>query len=159
MSRFGESEHAFGFRRIAANVQIVAQHDDRNAGAIQQIDQIVAELGQLLVAVLDFFVDRIKLFVGRFQFFLRGLQFLVGALQFLVAGLNFFVGRLQLFVGRFLRFDDRLQIFLGAGEFLLELRDLDVFRIGTGFRLWRRFSGNWRLGAPRSLRRARENGC
>ena len=121
-----EAEDAGGLRRVAANVQVLARHNHRNRRAVQQIDQIVAQLRQLMVAMLDFFVDGVQLFIGRFEFFFRGLQFFIGALQFFVAGLNFFVGRLQLLVGGFLRLDDGLQIFLGAGQFLLELRNLDV---------------------------------
>src|SRR5215472_323132 len=93
--------------------------------------------------MLNLFIDRVQLFVGGLEFLLRRLQLFVGTLQLLVARLDLLVGRLQFFICGFLRLDDRLQVLFGAGEFLLQLGDLDVFGVdgffcamsGRGFRL------------------------
>ena len=102
----------------AADGEVIAEHDDGDIDAGEQVGEVVVDLAELDVAGLQFLVEGGQLLVGGLQFFLGGLQFLVGALQFLVAGLDFLVGRFEFLVGGLLLLDDGLQRLLAGGQFL-----------------------------------------
>ncbi len=102
--------------RIAAHFKFFIEKQGGDAGARQQIIQVVIELRELGEFVLILRVDGIELFIDR-------LQFLVGALQFFIAGEQFFIGCLQFLVGGFQLFYRRLQIFTGKLQFTFQVID------------------------------------
>ena len=112
-----------GLGREAANREIAADHDHSEIDAGEKVGQIVVDLIDFLIAVAQLVVDGAQLLVGGLQLFLGCFQFFVGALEFFVAGKDLFVGGLQLFIGGLLGFDDRLEVFLGGRELLLEPGD------------------------------------
>lgn len=73
----GKAKNPLGFRGEPTNVQIFAEHDDGNRRTVEDIDEIVAELRQLLIAVLNFFVDGVQFLVRRFELFFRSLQLFI----------------------------------------------------------------------------------
>ena len=124
-----------------------------NGLALALVGETVVEAAQLDVAVLQLLINGRELLVHGLQLFLGGFQLFVGALQLFVAGQDLFVGGLQLFVGGLLGFDDRLEIFLGGGELLLEPGDFPGhnlrFALGPG--------GTRSRSRARDDRRIREN--
>ena len=94
--------------------------------AAEQVDEVVVEPAQLLVAVVQLVVDGGQLLVARLDLLLGGLQLLVGALQLLVGRLHLLVGGLQLFVGGLLLLDQRLQVLARGRQLLLQRHGLRV---------------------------------
>ena len=106
-------QHGFNGARKAANAQIPANHDQRNADALQKIGQVPVDLAEFHVAGLQLLVQRVQLFVGRFQLFLRGFQFLIGRLRL-------FVSRPQFFQSTGVVFHDGLQVLFGCHQFVMQ---------------------------------------
>ena len=77
----------------------------------------------LLVASVELVVDGRQLLVGGLELFLGGLQLLVHALKLFVARDELLVGRVEVVVGAVLVVDERLQVFLGRRQLVLELGD------------------------------------
>jgi hypothetical protein len=123
-------------RSFSEASSIGVEHHDGDAQAGQEVDQVVAELGQGFPPVLQLFVQRRQLLVGRLQLLLRRLQLFVDTLQLLVAGQHLLVGRLELLVRGLLSLGERLLVLAGRPQLLLELRDATILgALGAGRRL------------------------
>ncbi len=110
-------------------MEVAADDEDRQIRAHQQVDHVIVEVVQFLVAVLQLLVDGRQFLVHRLKLFLGGFQFFVRALQFFVAGKDFFVGGAQLLARRILLFDHRLQVFMRRDKLLLQARQLVDIRL------------------------------
>ncbi|HEY0784202.1 MAG TPA: hypothetical protein VGE98_17215 [Thermoanaerobaculia bacterium] len=127
--RGAQAEEPRGAGREPAHGQIVAQEHDRDVDRAEQVQQVVADLGQLGIALVELLVERGQLLVARLQLLLGRLELLVEALQLLVARQDLLVRELERAVGGALLLGDRTQVVAHRRELLLEQEDLVVPRL------------------------------
>ena len=123
-------------RREAPDPSLVAQHDDRDLDAVEQVHEVVVDADELRVPVLQLLVQRRELLVRGLELLLGGVELLVGGLELLVRREDLLVGRLQLLVGRLLLLDHGLEVLPGRDQ--LPRETLDLAAASTSSRLWRR---------------------
>ena len=127
-----DAEQRFRRRREEADVEIAVEEQRRDAGAVQDVLQIVGRAALPLQRLLKLAVEGGELLVERLQLLLRGHQLLVGRLELLVDRHRFFVDRLLLLVGDLEVADGALQLLAGGVELVLELGDpRDDRRVGS----------------------------
>ena len=115
------SDLAAGVKKRMLSVAV--QEQRRDAGAVQDVLQIVGRAALAFERFLELAVEGGELLVERLQLLLRGHQFLVGRLELLVDRHRFFVDRLLLLVGDLEVVDGALQLLAGGVELPLELGD------------------------------------
>ena len=118
-----DPEQRFRRRREEADVEVAVEEQRRDAGAVENVLQIVGRAALPFERLLKLAVERGQLLVERLQLLLRGYQLLVGGLELLVDRHRFFVDRRLLLVGDLEVADGALQFLAGGVELALELGD------------------------------------
>ena len=106
-------ERARHLAREPADAQLIVEEEHADVDAVQQVVEVVGELGELRDLALVLGVDRVELLVDR-------VQLLVGALQLLVRGDELLVRGLELLVRRLELLDGRLQVLPGEAQLRLQ---------------------------------------
>ena len=118
-----DPEQRFCRRREEADVEIAVEEQRRDAGAVEDVLQIVGRVALPFQRFLKLAVEGGELLVERLQFFLRGYQLLIGGLELLVDRHRFFVDRRLLGIGDLEVADGAVQFLAGSVELVLEFRD------------------------------------
>ena len=118
-----DPEQRFRRRREEADVEVAVEEQRRDAGAVEDVLQVVGGAALAFERLLQLAVEGGELLVERLQLLLGGFQLLVGGLELLVDRHRLFVDRRLLLVGDLEVADGALQFLAGGVELVLELGD------------------------------------